>query len=414
MSDHALTLIEQSQRAYQAAVQRGWVSDKDSSLLFVDWDALEARLAHLSNAFGHPHANHCVAIKTMPHQAVLNRMVAWGYGLEAASMEEVYLAIEAKAKHIIFDSPVKRSHEIEACQAIGDRLLLNVNSLEELERMPEHPSFQIGIRINPEMQVSDAALYHVSGLESKFGVPISDRSSILHAILKYPVTALHVHSGSSMSDLTQAVQAVNALMELAKEANDFLAKGGKSRRITVIDMGGGLSPEEINKGESYMQTYASALKASMPELWSDFHLVTEFGQWTHFHTGFAISDVEYAMDRGNQRIAFIHLGADFLMRDAYSSPRGIPLTVLDQEAKVKVATLCKHDIAGPLCFAGDYVVRDVTLPRIDAGDKLLMRHTGSNAYALWSRHCSRDIPKVIGVSQQGKQVELLSERKQVW
>ncbi len=298
MSDHALHLIEQSQRAYQVAVHRGWVSDKDSSLLFVDWDALEARLAHLSKAFGHPHANHCVAIKTMPHQAVLNRMVAWGYGLEAASMEEVYLAVEAKAKHIIFDSPVKRSHEIEACQAIGDRLLLNVNSLEELERMPEHPSFQMGIRINPEMQVSDAALYHVSGLESKFGVPISDRSSILHAILKYPVTALHVHSGSSMSDLTQAVQAVNALMELAKEANDFLAKAGESRRITVIDMGGGLSPEEINKGESYMQTYASALKASMPELWSDFHLVTEFGQWTHFHTGFAISDVEYAMDRG--------------------------------------------------------------------------------------------------------------------
>ena len=373
MSDHESTLVEQSQRAYQAAVQRGWVSDKDSSLLFVDWDAIEARLAHLSNAFGHPHANHCVAIKTMPHQAVLNRMVAWGYGLEAASMEEVYLAVEAQAKHI-----------------------------------------QIGIRINPEMQVSDAALYHVSGLESKFGVPISDRSSIIDAILKYPVTALHVHSGSSMSDLTQAVQAVNALMKLAKEANDSLAKAGESRRITVIDMGGGLSPEEINKGESYMQTYASALKASIPELWSDFHLVTEFGQWTHFHTGFAISDVEYAMDRGSQRIAFIHLGADFLMRDAYSSPRGIPLTVLDQAAKVKVATLCKHDIAGPLCFAGDYVVRDVTLPRIDAGDKLLMRHTGSNAYALWSRHCSRDIPKVIGVSQQGKQVELLSERKQVW
>ncbi|NCG15114.1 MAG: hypothetical protein GWO77_05675, partial [Bacteroidetes bacterium] len=46
MSDHALHLIEQSQRAYQVAVHRGWVSDKDSSLLFVDWDALEARLAH--------------------------------------------------------------------------------------------------------------------------------------------------------------------------------------------------------------------------------------------------------------------------------------------------------------------------------------------------------------------------------
>jgi diaminopimelate decarboxylase len=52
-----------------------------------------------------------------------------------------------------------------------------------------------------------------------------------------------------------------------------------------------------------------------------------------------------------------------------------------------------YDIAGPLCFAGDYLGHGVVLPKgIQEGHYLFIDHTGANTYALWSRHCSRTLP----------------------
>jgi diaminopimelate decarboxylase len=144
--------------------------------------------------------------------------------------------------------------------------------------------------------------------------------------------------------------------------------------------------------------------------WDDFQWVTEFGQWVHFYTGFAVSDVEYALQRDETRIAFLHLGADFLMRDAYTTPRGLQFCLLDSTGHAKTSERQKHDLAGPLCFAGDYIGRAVELPRAQEGDQLLIMNTGSNAFGLWSRHCSRTIPKVLGVSQRDDEVKVLSER----
>jgi hypothetical protein len=36
--------------------------------------------------------------------------------------------------------------------------------------------------------------------------------------------------------------------------------------------------------------------------------------------------------------------------------------------------------------------------------------TGANTLGLWSRHCSRTIPKVIGFSCEKNEIEILSER----
>jgi diaminopimelate decarboxylase len=63
-----------------------------------------------------------------------------------------------------------------------------------------------------------------------------------------------------------------------------------------------------------------------------------------------------------------------------------------------------------LCFAGDYLQKGVSLPVLREGDELLMLGTGSNAYALWSRHTSRSIPAVYGVDYARRSVELISPR----
>lgn len=387
---------------------------QDSAVLLVSWNALDAYLDALAASWNHERAVHAVAIKSQPHPAVLHHIVARGFGLEAATWEEVQLARAAGCppERLVFDSPVKRPHEIEDCALRSPGMLVNANSLEELERLkPFADRLRLGLRINPMVEVDAPSVYQVSGDESKFGTPIAERAAILDAVRAYPIVALHVHSGSSMNDTHGAVRALTRLRDLAVEANERLAAAGTSRRITTLDVGGGLKPEylEANGSAPQMRAYTEALRAAVPELWFDFALVTEFGQWTHFHTGYALSDVEYVLSRGDRSVAYLHLGADFLLRDAYVRPRGIAwLPLRGGQALMDAPVLT--DLAGPLCFAGDYLEKGCMLPTLQEGDEMLLLGTGSNAYALWSRHTSRSIPATYGVDFAQRRLELLSER----
>lgn len=401
-------LREEAHWAVAAWRASGQPTEADTAVLFHSWNAQKRYLDHLAQAFGQTQALHAVAIKTQPHLEILKRVVDWGFGLEAASMEEVQLALKAgcPTDRIVFDSPVKTRAEIAHCQQHLPGLRFNVNSLEELERLPEEPAFAVGIRVNPMVDTGAPSVYHVSHDESKFGVPIGQREALLAAIERYPVVQLHVHSGSSMAQLDSAVQAIQSVVALAQEANARLASKGLERRIQSIDIGGGLMPEELGAAPSRMQGYAEALRSTCPELW-DFQIITEFGQWSYFYTGYAYSQVEYAVQRGETRVAYVHLGADFLLRDAYVKPRGLAFEVLGEGAD---RAAVRTDIAGPLCFAGDYLQKGVHLPRLEEGDALLMLNTGSNAYALWSRHCSRTIPAIYGVDFEAQRLDLLSAR----
>lgn len=106
-------------------------------------------------------------------------------------------------------------------------------------------------------------------------------------------------------------------------------------------------------------------------------------------------------------MAFLHLGADYFVRHVYAgggAQSGAPLphdvAVVRADGRISVAddrgetTQC-YDLVGPLCFAGDVIARDLLLPELAEGDWLVMAGTGANTFGLWSRHCSRAIPKVV-------------------
>lgn len=391
-------------------IQRG---PEDSAVLCVSWNALDAQLNALASAWAHPRCNHAVAVKSQPHVEVLKHIVQRGFGLEAATWEEVRLAraIGCPPERIVFDSPVKRPHEIADCAAHSPGMLLNANSIEELERIAPHANrLTVGLRVNPMVETDAPSVYNVSGDESKFGEPIANTDAIVQAVLQYPIETLHVHSGSSMRNFDGAVRALTRLRDLASRCNEALAAAGSERRIHTLDVGGGLLPEHLVDGTAVQMTaYASRLREVLPELWTDYALVTEFGQWIHFHTGYALSDVEWVLQRGDRQVAYLHLGADFLLRDAYVKPRGIHwLPVRDGQALEGDRVLT--DLAGPLCFAGDYLEKGVQEPALKAGDQMLYLGTGSNAYALWSRHTSRTIPAVYGVDYALQTLTELSPR----
>ncbi len=355
---------------------------EDTAVIGVNLPVLVSRLHYLKEAFP-VGVQHSIAIKTNPHPKVLEFLVHQGFGLEAASIEEVRMALKAGCApgDIVFDSPVKTRHEIREISSLSD-MLVNVNSIEELDRFK--PDFKgiIGIRINPQVHTGAPELFDVSKNESKFGVPVDMKDRIVDAALRYPVRALHMHSGSQMNDLNVQRGALKELKRIA-DAINAVAPG----KIKILDIGGGLPTEPLS-GKTQMEAYGQIVAEVFRQ--SSYLLVTEFGQWIQAESGFAISTIEYLLSPNR---LFIHLGADFFMRDAYSRPRSFPMTVWNGDGTQVEGQDKLYDVAGPLCFAGDYLAHSSPLPNnLQEGQFLFIDHTGANTYGLWSRHCSRTLP----------------------
>ena len=371
---------------------------EDTALLVTDERVLKQRLDLLTTEFPEG-TRHAVAIKTNPHRQVLTTILKYGFDLEAASIEEVELALSAGAepRQIVFDSPVKTHAEIQQC-ANYNGMQVNANMLSELSRYPDDFSCQLGLRINPGIDTGAPEMFAVSTDESKFGVPISSKSDILAASLKYQITALHMHSGSQMSDLSVQLQAIRRLFELGDAIDAHRASHNNHWRIDTINIGGGL-PAEIDPSQPRMCSYATDIKALVATYQSR-QLRTEFGQWTHRACGYALTRVEYVGEGAVPNI-FVHLGADLFTRHVYVPSTSLNFQVLNSDGSEKNGTNQTYNVAGPLCFAGDYLARNIKLPTIKEGDWLLISDVGANTYGLWSRHCTRAIPKVLSVDLDG-------------
>jgi diaminopimelate decarboxylase len=85
-------------------------------------------------------------------------------------------------------------------------------------------------------------------------------------------------------------------------------------------------------------------------------------------------------------------------------------SVIRQRSTPDDNKIISYDIAGPLCYNGDYVVKNLKLPAIQEGDIFVIRNSGANTFGLWSRHCSRSIPKFVTYDEKNSKIVVLSDR----
>lgn len=386
----------QSNRAlelFNTAQSDGLIEELDTTIIFYDLDILEQRLKTVRSAFG-PSYKHSVAIKSNPLSKVLEYISKNENGLEAASFEELCLANNQEPSFTVWDSPVKTKAEIIEAEKMGG-VLINADSLDELELILAHTAqSKIGLRINPQVNTGSHGSMSVSGQYSKFGEPIANRASIIEAILRHPkrITALHVHSSSQTTDYDRLCNAIRSVVDLANEINQVSAA-----QIETIDIGGGFPVSYEAARDFDIAGYAEKLKETCPELWNGtYQGITEFGRYYHANAGFTATRIEGSKGDSENQTIITHAGADLFLREAYNPgvwPHEYSVIRAGNEVK---QTLIRTDIGGPLCFGGDYIQKEVLLPKCQQGDWLFVLDTGANSFALWSRHCSRSFPKVIG------------------
>jgi len=409
---HAIRLkATEMSRALRRSLEAGIWQEADRSIIFHDLDFLEKRVRHIQNLFPGSFL-HAVAAKANPLPRLLERLRRWDVGSEAATMTEARLAEMSgyPSRHIVFDSPAKTSDDLRYALRAGWHL--NADNPGELERIDSllkeiASESVIGLRVNPRVGMGTIAATSVAGDYSKFGLPLDEcAESIKQAYARYPwLTAIHVHVGSQGCSLNQLEKGVRTTLDFALMVNETIRRPNGLPPISHFDMGGGMPAAYLPKEPSFtIDDYAQRLRDSCPELFDGrFRVITEFGRFVHANAGFTASRVEYVKSYAGTRTAVIHVGADLLMRRCYMPDQWYHhISVCDAEGRLKeTGAMEQHTIAGPLCFNGDLIAKDISLPRVEEGDYVLIHDTGAYTLSMWSRHTSRLIPAVWGYSEKG-------------
>lgn len=411
---------------------------------FQDLDAYTRNVEHAKKVFGETFF-HAAAVKTNPLEWYIKYNKTLGLGAECASMAEVKLSLQAgmEPHKVVFDSPCKTIREIEAALAAGVHLNIdNIQELEKvkiaLERLEKNgtPSVSnVGLRINPLLGMGAVAALSVSTGKSKFGCPLpplegEGANKELHERMRDIVAehsfvnCIHVHSGSGGMGLKKLCAGAKVVVDFAKEVNEVRKAKGIEKVIDILDIGGGVAayyemePEKTIKD---FTEYAETLRKITPEMFDPTifkQVITEFGASLQCNFGWFASRVEYNKSYENHNIALIHGGSDLFVRAAYCPKKFVnyQVEVYTNRGELKAkenrdameGSTTNYDIAGPLCFAGDIVCRDVPLPKrtvIEPGDVVVINDCGGNSISLKNMHCSRPIPAVYGYRKTAKGVE---------
>ncbi len=413
---------EEISKAFSIALsQKDLITDDDTSVMFYDLTFLNERIADLQYLF--PQTTlHAVAVKANPLTSILKKIKEFGVGLEVASLPELYLAEATgfSADKIVFDSPSKTKKEIEYALNLG--VYINADSFDELDRIDEilkivKSKSVVGVRINPQIGSGSIKSTSVADAISKFGIPINDNIERLKEYyLKHDwLTSIHVHIGSQGCEVPLIIDGIRKVLNFAKDVNECLKQNSRKKLIETFDIGGGLPVSyHLDKTPISMKEYQAMLKENFKELFNgQFKLITEFGRYIYANTGWVASKVEYVKRESKYNIAMTHIGADLLLRKCYNPDDWHhQITILDKEGKMKSGTdKNKYIIAGPLCFAGDVIAKDLELPIVTEGDYILIHDVGAYTLSMWSRYNSRQIPKVIGFWNDNNNFEVLKKRE---
>jgi diaminopimelate decarboxylase len=405
----------------KAFKDKNLIGPDDTAILFYNLSSIQNRISDLQNLFPKS-ALHAIAVKANPLTKILSKIKALGTGAEVASLPEFHLAQIAgfTPETIVFDSPCKTKSEIEYALKAG--VHLNADSFDELDRIGEilktvQSQSIIGVRINPQVGTGTINSTSVAGDISKFGIPITDnREKIIACFQKYDwLTGIHVHIGSQGCPIPLIVEGIRKILDLAIEINENLKRGLKPNRIYTFDIGGGL-PVSYHPGKEpvSMEQYRAMLRNACAELFNgQFRLITEFGRYIFANSGWVASKVEYVKREPGYNIIITHVGADLFLRKSYNpSDWHHHITVVDKDGKLKTGTdTNKYMVAGPLCFAGDVIARDLELPFVEEGDYILIHDAGAYTLSMWSRYNSRQMPKVIAYSIENDLFEIIRERE---
>lgn len=339
-----------------------------------------------------------------------------GLGLDVVSGGELYTTkvVEFPMDKIMFHGNNKTPEEIQmalnskvghfVCDSIGEIKLINKMAKDLGEKA------HILIRVTPGIDSDTHRYISTANVDTKFGIPLSHiikAVEISDNLENIDLKGFHFHVGSQLLNNTSHLMAVEILMNLILELKD------KCGFVTEeLDLGGGFGiyyKEGDERKElsyfvdpmmEYIERFTIENKIKRPKLY------IEPGRWIVGEAGITLYTVGSIKEIPNVRT---YVGVDGGLPD---NPRpalyqaeyeGVIANKIDEEL-TEVVT-----IAGKCCESGDVLIWDLKVPKLEAGDILVVKSTGAYNYSMASNY--NRIPKPPVVMIKDKEPRLIVKRE---
>jgi diaminopimelate decarboxylase len=343
---------------------------------------LGARIAKLRKALPAGIKLH-YAMKANPMPAVVQHLASHVDGIDVASGRELMIALDAGASplEISFAGPGKSDSEL--AQAVAAGILVNVESMREIERLAEVSRAlalpaRVAVRVNPDFELKSSGM-RMGGGPKQFGVDAERVPEMLAAIggRRLAFEGFHLFAGSQNLRPEAICEAQIKSYELAVA----LTRSAPSP-VKVLNLGGGFGipyfpgevPLDLAPIGANLAAIVSRARSDIPTA----RIVIELGRYLVGEAGVYVCRV---VDRKLSR------GQVFLVTDGglhhHLAASGNFGQVLRKNYPVAIANriddskLEHASVVGPLCTPLDLLADQMELAVAEPGDLVVVFQSGA-------------------------------------
>src|SRR4051812_27668166 len=408
----------------EGSLHIGSISAKDIAARFgtpvyvYDAAVIRRQLQRVKSAFSGLPFRPFYAMKANGALAILDLMRGAGFGCDAVSPGEIFIARQAgfTPDNIWFTCSNVSDDDLRAIP--DERIVINVNSMSEIDRILaldlQNP---IALRINTDIGAGHHVDVVTAGGGVKFGIDLAEveAARMVAEDSGRKVVGLHAHIGSGIDAIAPLIESARRLLDLS---TDF-------PNLRWINFGGGISvPYEPGAAEFPIADYGAELTRIADRLLRarDLDAILEPGRYLVAEAGTLISRVTSRRISGGQFWVGVDTGFNHLVRPSkYGAYHHIVNATNASDASLRETSDVEQMqddvvVAGNLCESGDVFTRDASghaitrkIDRTKVGHLIAFCDAGAYGFSMASLYNARLLPAEVLVD--GDNGRLIRERQ---
>ncbi len=368
------------------------VAKYDSPLYIYETARMKAQYDRIIKAFSDTRVRINFACKALTNINVLRYFKSLGAGLDAVSIQEVWLGLKAgfDPRDIIFTPNCVSLEEIELGVRAGVRI--NIDNISILEQFGDKygGSVPVCIRINPHIMGGGNQKISTGHIDSKFGISIYQMPHVHRLVETYgmKVEGLHMHTGSDILDVDVFLRGAEIMLKTAKEF----------KNLDYIDYGSGFkvaykSDDIATDIEELGKTLSQRFNEFCTNYGKKLTLIFEPGKFLVSEAGYFIARVNVIKQTTSTVFAGLDTGMNHLIRPMFYDAYHHIMNISHPEGKTRIYT-----VVGYICET-DTFGWNRKIVELSEGDYVAFLNAGAYCFSMSSNYNSRFRPAEILVDK---------------
>jgi diaminopimelate decarboxylase len=363
---------------------------------------MEKQYRQLVNAFKGIKIKVYYACKALSNINVMRFFRGLGAGLDAVSIQEVLLGLEAgyDPSDILYTPNCVSLEEINL--AVEKSVKINIDNISILEQFGHEnvDKIPVWIRINPHIMAGGNQKISTGHIDSKFGISIYQMPHVRRVIEtnNMRVEGIHMHTGSDILDVDVFMRGIEILLDTAMQFPD----------LQCIDIGSGFKVayregDNFTDIEAFGESLSIRFRDFCREYGRDITLAFEPGKFLVSEAGHFLARVNVVKQTTSTVFAGLDTGMNHLIRPMFYDAYHHIINVSNPSGKPRIYT-----VVGYICET-DTFGWNRKISEISEGDILAFRNAGAYCYAMSSNYNSRYRPAEVLV--HNKKAYLIRKRE---